>query len=164
MSTTESPTMRTVAFPSEELPPPAPFEIDIPVDWDAGQVPGVLLVAGPREWPGRFRPNVTVSATLVRLDVDLVPLAQAYVADSAATAELHNVERIDDDTVQALIEVQLEEPAMRVVQSMVLFRVRSRPELSELGDLFTVTASCDAESAEAEGQVLLPVVQSFRTA
>src|SRR4051812_45449102 len=94
MTMSSDTSVRTVVYPSPELPATPAFELNVPPDWEVGQAPGLLLAAGPATWDGPFRTNVTISAGLASRDTSLQDLARAYVAELAEGS--YQVESLED--------------------------------------------------------------------
>ena len=163
MSDIDNQLPQTVHYPSAVLPAPPEFDLDLPADWEVGQVPGVLLAAGPSTSEGPFRSNVTVSAGLVGRDVDPVEIARSYVTGFAeGTYEIIDLDHLDEDTAQLVVQVQIAEPAIAVLQSIVVIKVDNRPADSELVSVLTVTASSDVERGEIDGPILASIISSMR--
>ena len=163
MSDIQNQLSQTVRYPSEALPAPPEFEIDLPADWEAGQVPGLVLAAGPSVWDGPFRSNIAISTGLVPRDAAAKDLAATYVEDFApGTFEIVDLDQLDEDTAQLIITVQFQEPAIQVIQSVVVVKVDNRPAHSELVSLLTITASADTARSEVDGPLLHGIIDSLR--
>lgn len=163
MSDIENPATTTVHYPSDVVPAPPEFDIDLPNGWEIGQVPGVLLASGPTSWEGPFRPNVTVAHGLAPRDVDPLDLARGYVEDMAeGSFEVIDLDRLDEDSAQLIVTLELADPAIQVLQSIVVVKVDNRPPQSGLTSVLTITASTSADRGEQDGPVLLDIVRSVR--
>lgn len=163
MSDADNQLRQTVHYPSAALPAPPEFELDLPADWEVGQVPGVLLAAGPATWEGPFRSNVTVAAGLAGRDADPVELARNYVSDFAdGTFEIVDLDRLDEDSAQLIVQVQLADPPIQVLQSIVVVKADNRPARSELVSVVTITASSSVDRGELDGPILAAILGSLR--
>lgn len=154
-----------IHYPSDLLPATPSFDIDLPASWEIGQIPGVLLAAGPAEWEGPFRTNVTVNAALAPRTANLENLARGYLAGlPEGSYQVDRLDASDAEFSQLVVRVTLADPPVEVLQNLLLIRSDTRPPDSDLVDVFTVTASCEVERAEDEVPVLLEIVRSFDTA
>ena len=77
-------------------------------------------------------------------------------------AELHQVIAWLTGFDEGALQVQIAEPAIAVLQSIVVIKVDNRPADSELVSVLTVTASSDIERGEIDGPILASIISSMR--
>src|SRR5688572_9743890 len=103
--------------PSAEIPPFAPFAIELPDGWRADEAPDCLVVFFDPAAVG-FRVNLIVSVDRVDASVDLEQAAQDTLED-AATFDEFRVEREKVDEISG-------QPASMRIQSFVADGVPDR--------------------------------------
>jgi hypothetical protein len=155
-------------FPSPELPPFAPFELEVPDGWEPGEAPGCLALFVDSAATG-FRVNALVGADRVAAGTRLEDAAAATLEEAAgAFADF----RVEQDKVAQISG----RPATMRFQSYVLDGVEQRvlqlqtlffaPDKGRRGtkDLFHVDGTCLAADAATYAPAFVALAHSFRFA
>lgn len=158
--------VRQVVAPSQDLPGLAGFSIEVPADWDVGELEGAQLVAGARQPSHGFRPNVTVSGEQVPPEQTVEVLADGVLASLGDTYDTIEVESRQGSSAEGGEELFTQvltfavAGGIEVTQLHTIVLEPARP--TGLRSAFNVVASCATADRQELGPLLRDVVETFR--
>jgi hypothetical protein len=159
-----APTIR-VSYPSEVLPAPPRFSVDVPRGWTAHGAPSVLAMIRPAvPADGGGGPNLTINADLVPADADpmavLQSLMRGVVRSAAGAEEVHAAQPAGSGSLRSAVgAIRIPGESAAVIQALTVLVVDAG--LSG-GVTYAFTIVCTwAENDRAARETLRDVQGSF---
>lgn len=159
--------MTRFSYPSPELPPPPPFEIEVPDGWQTDEAPDTLAVFFDPDSPPGFKVNLVVQCDRVGAAVDLEGAARETLTQTETSFPAFQLEQervVDVDGQPANLRFQSFDPGAegvgRLLQMQLLFFAPRNGGPTK--DLVQINATCRYDDDERYAQTFVDMAQSFR--